>query len=253
MERLKNKTLLLRIALLSGIAIAMLGLLWPKNVSIHLPGVDNSDGIPVLVADHYIPAFSAIKPEMVRVENYPKSLVPPGALHAKGELQNESMQMLFAAAVAIPEGQPVTRALVIGAEQSESLTTQISPGKVAVSFEMDKAHGVGGWIKPGDTIALFHTVLPSVNGARPQGRMTQILLPAVPVLAVDEKRLAPPAAEATPDASMNGVVLSPTEARVITVLVTPGEATEIIEAREGGALSAVLRAVGDDYPWPTTH
>jgi pilus assembly protein CpaB len=252
MERLKNRTTLIRVVLIAALVIIGAWAVWPTNFSIHLPGLPVSDDVPVLVADHYLTAFAAIKPDSVRVENYPKAFVPPGALHNKEELQNQSTQMLFSAAVAIPEGQPITRTLVISPEQSASLTTQIRPGKVAVSFQLDMAHGVGGWIKPGDTIALFRTLPLSPNAGRSPSRITQLLLPAIPVLAVDTDRLAslPPKIGSDHSESDNETPpVIPVEAKVITVLVTPREASQIVEAREQGALSAALRATGDDYVW----
>ncbi len=39
------------------------------------------------------------------------------------------------------------------------------------------------------------------------------------------------------------------EAKVLTIIVSPAEASTIIEAREAGPLNVVLRSLGDDLPW----
>ena len=175
------------------------------------------------------------------MQDFPKAFVPPGALHAKKDLQNENEQMLFTAAISIPEGQPVTRALVTDTSQNDTLGSLIMPGKVAVSFEADKAHGVGGWIRPGDTIALFSP-----------GRKTRLLIRSVSVVAVDTQRLGQTSIKPTDSSGEAGAILEPppvTEAKVLTIIVTPAEAATIIEAREAGPLNVVLRSLGDDLTW----
>src|SRR5262249_43153371 len=155
-----------------------------------------------------------------------------GALRDKNELLSDAKQPLFTSALAIPESHPITRALLVDASQTDALGSLLRSGKVAVSFEIDRAHGVGGWVRPGDVIALYTS-----------GKNTGLLYPAVPVVAVDNKRLGhgaekprqdSQAAEGVPDiAEANG-------SKVLTVIVNPLEASGIIEAREEGALSVVL-------------
>ena len=242
----------MRIGLLTAIVIALGILILPKGYALwHWGTSDPADEIPILVADHYISAFTVIKPALVRVQVYPKTLVPPGALHATAELQNESGQMFFTAAISIPEGQPITRALVTDATQSDTLAALILPGKVAVSFEIDKAHGVGGWIRPGDTVALFGAVPMDLKGQRVMNKKTRLLLPSVQVVAVDAQRVGQ---NKIPDNETDSVpaLESPlaNSTKIVTVLVNPTDASAIIEAREDGSLSVVLRSLGDDIPWP---
>src|ERR1700687_2276531 len=136
------------------VVLAFLGISKVRSAG-HWRTSDPGEWVSVLVADRYISAFTGIKADIVRNQEYPKDLVPPGALRSKNELENESKQTLFASAISIPEGSPITRSLLTDAAQNNTLGSVIQPGKVAVSFEIDKAHGVGGWIRPGDTVALF--------------------------------------------------------------------------------------------------
>lgn len=173
---------------------------------------------------------------------YPKALVPPGSIASSQTLANESGQLLFMTAVAIPEGHPVTRALLVDASRSEALGSLIGPGKVAVSFEVDRAHGVGGWVKPGDVVAVF--------GSSPKPRL---LFPSMLVLAVETERLGEQKdkkSEGMLDPIASAEALSPTGTQVITVLAPAREATGLVEARESGTLSVVLRSPGDELPWP---
>ena len=241
----------LRIILVAAILVVLLFIgLSKSRAAWHWGSSDPGETVPVLVADSYIPAFSVIKPEMVRLLEFPKGLVPPGALRDKSELGNESRQWVFISAIAIPEGQPVTRALVTDAAQNDTLGSLIRPGKVAVSFEIDKAHGVGGWIRPGDTVALFGATPMSLGHPQQEGKKTRLLYPSVQVVAVDDKRLgeSPAKIENNPDPAAIPEAPVTNGAKIITVLVNTLEASVIIEAREEGRLSVVLRSLGDDLP-----
>jgi Flp pilus assembly protein CpaB len=105
---------------------------------------------------------------------------------------------------------------------------------------------VGDWIQPGDTIAIFETRKEGDvrSGLR---RRSRLMFSSVRVLAVNRKRLG------SPD-SGSGVRDDSAEADsgsgVLTVLLNPFEAARLVESREDGRLSALLRPVGDDAPWP---
>jgi pilus assembly protein CpaB len=247
----------LRLSLAIAILVALAILAIPKGRgSFHWSASDPGEVSPVLVADRYIPAFTVLKPSMIRVLDFPKGLVPPGALHAKAELQNENDQWLFTSALSIPGGHPLTRALLTDAGQSDALGSLIRPGKVAVSFEVDKAHGVGGWIRPGDIVALFGPAPMDVSGRHAVAKRTRLLLPSVLVLAVDAQRVGQSRAKTSEGGGEAGGLaeaVSANESKVVTVLASPTEAALIVEAREEGSLSVVLRSVGDDLPWPQVH
>ena len=243
----------LRIILVTAILIA-LGVLGisKSRTAWHWNSRDPGDVVPVIIADRYIPAFTVIKPEMVRVQDFPKGFVPPGALNSKTELMNETGKLLFTSVISIPEGHPVTRALVTDASQNDTLGSLIRPGKVAVSFEIDKTHGVGGWIRPGDTVAVFGPTPMTIANFKAQGKKTRLLFPSVVVVAVDDKRLGQSQTKVESGTDSSVIPESPSSngAKIITVLVSPTEATNIIEAREEGSLSVVLRSLGDELPWP---
>ena len=83
----------LRIGLITAIFVAGIILYTSKSrTSWHWSSDDPADVVPVLVANRYIPAFAVIKPDMVRIQEFPKELIPPGALQAKAELINEKQK-----------------------------------------------------------------------------------------------------------------------------------------------------------------
>jgi pilus assembly protein CpaB len=208
-------------------------------------GNTGDDLLAVVVANRYIGAFTPVMRNQVTIRNFPKSYIPPGALHAVADLVGDNGLPIFASAVAIPEGQPITRSLLNELGKSHGMASILGPGKVAVAFAVDPVRGVGGWVQPGDTIAIFNGIHEN-KPTKQWMRSSQMLFSSVRVLAVDHKRVgnASPNAEASEcgnDADTGG--------NVLTVLMNPLEASRLVEARENGHLSIVLRALGDDVPW----
>jgi Flp pilus assembly protein CpaB len=243
----------LRLILGLGLLLALWFAFVPRDVlHFRFCGGADADGIPVLVAKQYIASFKVVKEEAVEVRRFPRAFVPPGALNSLSELQNEQGQSTYASVVAIPEGQPLTRTVLIEAGQQQRLASLLRMGRVAVSFDVEKPRAAGGWIQPGDTIAIFQS-LPLSSSARETQKATKLLFSAVQVLAVDAMRVGQSPTE-DPNADKNALLENatgePATGHIVTVLATPTEAAALVEAREKGALSIVLRALGDDLPWP---
>src|SRR5206468_177914 len=114
-----ERTLVIRIALGTVTVIAAGWIFFPKNVRPARLG--GADGVDILVAAHYIPAFAPVRAGAVKIEETPKAFVPPGALHKVNELTNKEGQPNFMSAVAIPEGQPLTQTVLVDSEHGESL------------------------------------------------------------------------------------------------------------------------------------
>jgi Flp pilus assembly protein CpaB len=159
-------------------------------------------------------------------------------------MQGDAGRELYITAVAVPEGQPLTHTILEELGKSRGMASVLPLGKVAVSFAADPVRGAGGWVEPGNTIALFHTTLETENGK--SFHKTQLLFSCLSVLAVDKNRLGQettqtPADEIPANSEGGGAV--------ITVLVNPLEASRLVDAREQGHLSVALRSLGDDTPW----
>jgi Flp pilus assembly protein CpaB len=233
----------LRYGLIS-LILVLAAFLWGPALLKGRAGLGNDDMVPVVVADQYIPAFSIVKEKMATVQYYPKGYVPPGALHAIHDMHGDGDRDLYITAVAVPEGQPLTHTVLEELGKSRGMASVLSLGKVAVSFAADPVRGAGGWVEPGNVIALFHTTLETERGK--SFHKTRLLFSSLSVLAVDKNRLGQeaspaPANEIPPGYEGGG--------SVITVLANPLEASRLIEAREQGHLSVALRSLGDDTPW----
>jgi len=242
--------LLLRVGLTTLIGVGLIVLAWPSIPSLGKGwGPVSSDEIPVLVATQFIPPFQALKPEQVRVRYFPKEFVPPGALQMESEIRHENGNASFSTVVGIPAGQPVTRTLLADATKERGMAALLRPGKVAVSFEVDRSRAAGGWVRPGDTIAIFEKMPMDLTGRSGNKRQTRLLFSAVDVLAVDRAQVGEE--EKRTEKSISPLVEIPENgSQTITVLTNTADAAAIIEAQELGSLSVVLRALGDEWPWP---
>lgn len=234
---------LLRYGLIA-LIVALAAFIWGPQVLKGRAGLANDDMVPVLVAEQYIPAFSIVKEKMVAVQYYPKSYVPPGAIHAVHDLHGDGDRDLYITAVAVPEGQPLTHTVLDELGKSRGMASVLPLGKVAVSFAADSVRGAGGWVEPGNTIALFQTTLDTEKGK--SFHKTRLLFSALSVLAVDKNRLGQ---ETAPTPADEILASSSGGGSVITVLANPLEASRLVDAREQGHLSVALRSLGDDAPW----
>lgn len=195
----------------------------------------------VLVARRYIPAFTPLRADDVVEQEYPGMLVPPGALQSVQELSKETARGVLAAMVAIPEGHPITHAILVEATREATLSAWVGPGQTAVAVEVDRAHGAGGWVRPGDTVAIY-------GGAGHARR----LIPAIRVLAVNGNRLGQTPEGPKPAAAESGSAqefLMDSGTQVITLLAGAREADLLLEAKETGSLTVALRGAEEGWLW----
>ena len=242
---------LLRIILMLGI-LGLSAYAFRSDIS-HITGglfSTASDDIPVLVADRFIPPFQILKRDDLKIKNFPREFVPPGALHYSNEIVREDGQMLYSTIVGIPEGQPLTRMILNEVGKDHGMSSLLRPGKVAVSFKVDRDRSAGGWVHPGDTIAIFQKTPPHFS-ARTESRQTHLLLSAVEVLAVNQAHLGHDDPIEDKSAEPQNV-MPENDSSVLTVLVNTADASALVEAQETGPLTIVLRPLGDDLPWLPT-
>lgn len=246
----------IRLGLVLGIGLSLLLLRLQqshKRFSFHAAGGETED-VAVLVTTRYVPAYQPLGTPAVEVRRFPREWVPPGALHGTPDLTQANGNPRFAAAVALPIGQPLTRTVLLECDAASRIAALLPIGKVAVSFAAERSRSSGGWIQPGDAIAIFESLPPNDSRQAPS-RATRLLFPSIQVLAVDGRRLGEPlpAEEQTKKNSWEEMNTAPAETQIFTVLVTPLEAAVLTEARERGPLCSALRASGDDGLWPTVN
>jgi Flp pilus assembly protein CpaB len=240
----------LRKALVAAILLVLTSFgIWQAFSGSSLSETDASDEVDVLVASRYIPPFQPIQRGWVTTKTYPKNLLLPGVFHTASELVGRQNMPLFAAAVGLPESYPLSRTVTIDLTKSHGLAATLPMGNVAVSFSVDPVRGVGGWVRPGDTIAVFR-VTENLDAHHFMHKSAEMLFPSLSVLAVDARRLGTPGSEAADGGnSANNGEDSASGMSVITVSVNPAEASALTQAREQGHLCVVLRAPGDHLLW----
>lgn len=115
-----------------------------------------------------------------------------------------------------------------------AFSTQLSPGRRAITFPVDEVNALAGLLVPGDVVDLLYT---ERRGAE---AVVRPLLQKVTVLAtgtVTERPTVDPATGQSGDAS--------TSFTTVTLSVTPEEAQRIVLAQHAGELTAVLRHPAD--------
>jgi pilus assembly protein CpaB len=197
----------------------------------HAPESANPELVSVVVAATDIARGSTISADSVTSRDYPKELVPPGAL------TNPSDAVERVAFNPLVKGEPVLDAKLAAKGAGRGLAALIPVGMRAFTIQTTSVvSGVAGFILPGNRVDVLLTV--SSQGAvndQTGGGTTIILLQNVEVLAVDQRLQAP--AE-----NKNNLK----ELQSVTLLVTPDEAQKLDLGQNRGLLHLTLRHPDDN-------
>jgi len=180
---------------------------------------------PVLVAAQDIAAGARIEPAMVATATQPADGIQPHALTQPAQAAGK------VAVVPIYKGEQILNSKLERPHTSQTLSMKLSPGKRAITINIDPITGVGGFIRPGDfvdVLGLFQ--LPTPDGR--QAGVTVTLLQRVPVLA---------AGAATDGGPAGGGGRTDT----VTLALSPQEAELVLFARAQGQLQLALRSQAD--------
>jgi pilus assembly protein CpaB len=129
----------------------------------------------------------------------------------------------------ITKGEPITKTLLVKANEGGFMSSVLDPGKRAVSIAVDPTTGNAGFIFPGDHVDLI--LSHKVDSDQQQVRASETFIEDVRVLAVDQML----------DNPENKAVL----AKTVTLEVTPKQAEEINVAKDLGKISLSLRSLSD--------
>lgn len=111
------------------------------------------------------------------------------------------------------------------------LAMQLSSGKRAVAVRVNAENTAGGFIRPGDRVDVLHTVTQAGDAKI----LTQVLLEAITVLAIDQ------ATDGEGEKPRNTFL-----GRTATLELSPQQAEIIIAAETQGRLSLALRSARED-------
>ncbi|MCW1381595.1 Flp pilus assembly protein CpaB [Novosphingobium sp. KCTC 2891] len=155
---------------------------------------------------------------------WPAQAVPAGAF--------TSLEQLGKARVALQSivpGEPLLAARLSGSDGRATLSVNLPPEKLAVAIPINDVTGVAGFVRPGDVVDVLLTRQIPGDGAGSNDKMTDVVMQAVPILAIDQV--------ADPGKT------DPTVARTATLEVDQSGAQKLTLARELGSLSLALRNI----------
>jgi pilus assembly protein CpaB len=179
----------------------------------------------VLVAAKDILEGARLEPEMVETVARPADAIQP---HALTRPQDAVGQI---AVVPLYKGEQVLGSKLERVQSARTLSMKLTPGKRAVTIDVDALTGVGGFIRPGDFVDVLGVFkLPTPDGK--QAGVTVTLLQRVPVLAVGaqlEEGGGPAAKQTEP----------------VTLALNPKETELILFARAQGQIQLALRSKAD--------
>jgi len=214
-----------------GVAV-FLGLIAVFLVNRYFSGVDERQAaeekaarlVNLAVAAQPIDFGGRLTNTNVRLANWPADSVPAGAFTS----MNEALKNRVALRPLVP-GEPILASRVSGTDGRATIAANLPDGQLAVAVPISDVAGVGGFIRPGDAVDVLLTrQIPNAQGAT-NAKMTDVLMQAVPVLAIDQ----------VADSNKTDPALGKTA----TLQVDTYGAQRLALAREMGTLSLALRNV----------
>jgi pilus assembly protein CpaB len=192
---------------------------------------DRPDTVSVVVAATNIPRFTTISPEMLKLSKVPRSLLPPGAFADPDEIVDRVADANFL------KGEPLLDPKLSPKGAGRGAAAVIPPGMRAVTIKANTAaHGVAGFILPGNRVDVMLTTRDNLGDAT-GGGSTSTIVQNVEILAVNQRVEAP---------SENKVSVK--ELSSVTLLVTPEQAAKIDLGQNLGTLHLTLRNPLDNMP-----
>lgn len=223
LSRINPSLLALALAIAAGLCAAWAARQYLHGRQLQLEASSRVATVERLVAAVDLPAGTVLGLEHVAVRPYPETLAPSDSLppehHAEllGAVLRGPMQagdLLLRAHAEAPSGAAFSRVL--------------AAGRRAVTLPVDAINSVAGLLQPGDLIDLY------VSFDHQRRRITAPLLQGVLVLATGASTVQAPAPGLDADAFST-----------ITLDAAPEDAVKLVAARQGGTLTAVLRAPSD--------
>lgn len=155
----------LLLSALTGLALYGVGL----DASSRGQAAAATDNLEVLVATADIPARTVLTNAIVTSRNYPRELVPTGAL---GHSEDAVGQTTIAA---IPKGAVLVRDQLIAAGGNKGASIGLDKGTVMVAFPTTDPLTIAGLVEEGDRVDILATV-PGADGAKRTQTIVQNLI-----------------------------------------------------------------------------
>jgi pilus assembly protein CpaB len=188
-----------------------------------------SDAVPVVVVTADVPRGALVTADMLKTRDWPKDLVPPGAVTRPEDAVNR------VALNPLVKDEELLDGKLAPLGSGRGLTAMVPDGMRAFTIQTPNvASGVAGFILPGNKVDVLLTVNGGGGNDPTGGGSTTTLLQNVEILAVDQRMTAP---------SDNKV--DPNQLRSVTLLVTPDQCSKLSLGQNKGTLQLSLRGLQD--------
>ena len=175
---------------------------------------------PVVVAALDLDVGAAIRPEDVRIVQWPANAVPAGVFETSDELVGRGLVM------PVIQNEPILPMKLASKEAGSGLPVMIPEGQRAVSVRVNEVIGVAGYVLPGTRVDVVAVASATDN----KGDTTsKVVLMNVQVLAAGTKM------------EQDGDQGKPMPVTVVTLLVDPEQAERLTLASTEGKIQLALR------------
>ncbi len=182
----------------------------------------------IVVAATDLPLAGKIRPEDLKLAEWPADHLPAGAVRDPKEVVD---RILISRVLA---GQPVLPGMLAAKNAGNGLAALIPPNMRAIAVRVDDVVGVAGFIHPDDRVDVLVTLRPNRVGGE---TTSKVFMQNVKVLAVGQD------VEANDQTRMHA-----NPATVATLLVSPGDSERLALASAEGRILLTLRSWTDSLP-----
>ncbi len=227
---MRAKSIVLLLLALGCGLVASIGIVQVMGKTDKGPKTKGPEMSAIFVALEEIAMGDAITEKNVRLEDWPKSKIPEGALSRIGDIQGRRVREK------VYKGMPILASQLLGkGEDAGGAMGLIPRGFRAVPVKVDAVSGAASMIRPGDRVdVLVHLTANPAKGITKT--CSKIFLQNVRVFAVDDKFFIAPDEQ---DAKKS------ITAKTVSLLLTPAQVEMLTAAAEVGTIRIVMRGLGD--------
>ena len=229
---MRNKRLILALsgAVICGLLAVMLVTRYVASVRAFAKELNN-----VVVAKVEIPLGAKITVEQLGFAAIPNGSAPEGSFRKLEEVVGR------VAVTPIGVREPITNLKLAPEGVGAGLSAVIPEGYRAMTVKVDDVVGVSGFVMPGSYVDVVAVIVPvSQNSTTTTGPVSKIVLQNIKVLASGPKIDSPQDQR------------QPSDAKAVTLQVTPAEAEKLVLAANEGKLQLVMRNYTDQENSQTT-
>jgi pilus assembly protein CpaB len=216
MARMRT-TLVLLLALAAGGGLAFGTYRYMQNVPVKTVSLPTK---PVVVAAADLELGAEIRPDDLRVVQWPESAMPAGAFSTPDEIVGRGLVM------PVIQNEPILPMKLAGKGAGFGLPVVIPEGMRAVSVRVNDVIGVAGYVLPGTRVDVLATASPTTSQA---DTTTKLVLSNVQVLASGTKM--------EQDTEQG----KPMSVNVVTLLVDPEQSERLTLGATEGKIQLALR------------